>query len=110
MHLDAASRWQILFQVAASGKVGFAGGLESGNPSPRKRVRCGIAIEQMTTEELRTELPGQAFDMDPPSREPHAGVVVKITGFDQLPGEMVHDRHGAFASFASVGPGDHHAL
>ena len=57
----------------------------------------------MAEEEVGPELPGKPFNVNPPSSEPHAGVVVEIAGFHQFAGEVVHDGDRAFTGFAESG-------
>ncbi len=44
----------------------------------------------MAVEEVRAELPRQAESENPDAREPHAGVVVQVSGVDELVHPGIH--------------------
>ena len=45
--------------------MGLSNSLQPGEPSPRQGVAGGISVQQMPEEEVRSELPRQAFNMNP---------------------------------------------
>jgi hypothetical protein len=54
--------------------------MKSRDPSPRQRIGGRITVEQMPVNEVCAQHPWQLEGKDPDAGEPHAGVIVQITG------------------------------
>ena len=74
----------VLFDIAGASQVLFPARVQAGNPAPRKGVGSWVAVAQMPEEESRSELPGQSQGKHPNTGEPHARMVVQVTGLHQL--------------------------
>ena len=92
--------------VVRARKVGFAFGVQPGNPAPAQRVGGRIAVNQMAQEEVCAQFPIEPQGEDPDARKPHARVVVQIAGFHQFTGPMIErlDPGAPFDRFVKGGP------
>ncbi len=89
--MNAAS---VSFQIFAIEEVGF-GREGGGNPLPGEIVAGGVAIEEVVEEPLRTGLPTYAEPMREVGGDPHAGVVVEISGGGEFSGKGVDAAQGS---------------
>ena len=86
----------VSFQIFAIEEVGF-GREGGGNPLPREIVAGGVAIEEVLEEPVCTGLPAYAEPMGEVGGEPHAGMVVEISGGGKFSGKGVDAAEGGGA-------------
>ncbi len=92
----------VSFQVFAIEEVGF-GREGGGNPLPGEIVAGGVAIEEVLEEPVCPGLPAYAEPVGEVSGEPHASVVVKISGGGKFLGKGVDAAEGGGAGSDGFG-------
>ena len=70
-------------------QVGFSRGLEARDPPPGQGVTGRVCVDEPAQEEIRPQGPGQSQGEDPDRGEPHACVVVQVSGLGEFAGPVI---------------------